>query len=127
MTNDDLQQIDDLGQRWAAAEQRGDTDTLETLVTGDFRLVGPLGFVLERAQWLGRYRGGDLVTSQLDWTDTDTRVDGDTAITIGVQTQQAAYRGTPNNGRFRVTQIARRTADGWRLAGLHLSPMAPNA
>ena len=34
MTNDDLQQIDDLGQRWAAAEQRGDTDTLETLVTG---------------------------------------------------------------------------------------------
>jgi ketosteroid isomerase-like protein len=120
----DIEQIGDLGRRWAAAEQQGDTATLEGLITGDFRLVGPLGFVLDRQGWLRRYAtGGGLVTTKLAWTDTDTRVHGDTAITIGVQTQQASYQGNPSNGTFRVTQIALRTPDGWRLAGLHLSPM----
>jgi ketosteroid isomerase-like protein len=123
MSTDDLRQIEDLGRRWAEAEQRGDTATLETLVTDDFRLVGPLGFVLAREQWLRRYDGGGLVTTRLDWADTDTHLHADTAITIGVQTQEATYQGNPSNGTFRVTQIARRTPDGWRLAGLHLSPM----
>ena len=45
-------QIDELGARWVAAEMTGDTDTLETIVTDDFRLVGPFGFVLDKDQWL---------------------------------------------------------------------------
>lgn len=123
MDTDDLRQLDELGRRWAEAEQRGDTATLEELVTGDFRLVGPLGFVLDRQQWLRRFDGG-LAITKLDWTDAHTQLHGDTAITIGLQTQQASYQGNPSNGTFRVTQIALRTPDGWRLAGLHLSPAA---
>jgi hypothetical protein len=38
--------------------------------TKNFMLVGPLGFVLDKAQWLDRYSSGDFVTSALDWRDT---------------------------------------------------------
>ncbi|MDQ1733953.1 MAG: hypothetical protein QOH56_204 [Pseudonocardiales bacterium] len=41
-----------LGSRWAQAEQDGDTSTLAHLAAADFRLVGPSGFVLDRARGL---------------------------------------------------------------------------
>ena len=48
---------------------------------------------------------------------------GTVAVAIGRQTQRATYRGAPSDGQFRVTQIAVHTDDGWRLAGMHLSPI----
>lgn len=111
-----------IGRRWTEAEIAGDTNTLDDLAIDDFLLVGPLGFVLDKRQWLDRYRDGDLVTSSLRWTDTRTRVLGDTAIVIGVHDQEAAYRGHPNNGRFRATQVLVRDG-GWRYASMHLSPI----
>jgi ketosteroid isomerase-like protein len=115
--------IIDLGRRWAAAEQRGDTETLDRLATGDFTLVGPFGFVLTKEQWLDRYRSGDLVTSELDWGEITVRAYGDTAVAIGVHAQRAAHRGRPNNGKFRATHIAVRDDGEWKLAGIHLSPI----
>jgi hypothetical protein len=66
----------------------------------------------------------DLVTTSLAIDDLDTRACGPAAITIGMQTRQAAYRGRPASGRFRVTAAVPegRPGDGpWRLAGVHLS------
>jgi len=53
MTTDE--EIRELGRRWAAAEERGDTGVLDELAVDGFRLVGPLGFVLDKRQWLERY------------------------------------------------------------------------
>lgn len=127
-TTTTVEQVRDFGARWAAAELGGDTETLASLAVDDFTLVGPLGFVLTREQWLDRYRSGDFVTHQLSWEAADIRSygDGGTAIVIGVMEQRAAYRGNPADGRFRVTQVLARGsgAEPWRLAGLHLSPIA---
>ena len=117
------QAILDLGRRWAAAEQQGDTGTLDRLATGDFTLVGPFGFILTKQQWLDRYSEGDLVTSQLEWLDVTVRDYGDAAIAVGVHAQRAAYRGQANDGRFRGTHIAVRQEGEWKLAGIQLSPM----
>jgi ketosteroid isomerase-like protein len=117
-----------LGRRWADAEERGDSDALAALTTDDFVLVGPLGFVLDKQQWLDRYRTGDLVTKSLDWQDVEIRDYGDCAVAVGVHTQQAAYRGTPVDGEFRATHIAIRRDAQWLLAGIQLSPIgAPPA
>jgi ketosteroid isomerase-like protein len=113
----------ELGRRWAAAEQQADTDLLDALAVADFTLVGPFGFVLDRRQWLDRYRSGDLVTSHLEWDDIAVREYGDTAVAIGVHTQRAAHRGRPSDGTFRGTHIAVRQDGEWKLAGIHLSPM----
>ena len=114
----------DLGRRWAAAEQQGDTTTLDELAVDDFTLVGPFGFILTKKQWLDRYRDGDLVTSELRWEEVTVRDYGTAAVAVGVHAQRAAHRGRANDGRFRATHIAVRDEDGeWRLAGIHLSPL----
>jgi hypothetical protein len=77
-------EIRELGRRWAAAEEQGDIGLLDELAVDGFRLVGPLGFVLDKRQWLRRYRGGDLVTEKLAWADVEVRDLGPTAIAIGV-------------------------------------------
>jgi ketosteroid isomerase-like protein len=120
----DVAELEDFGQRWAKAEIAGDVAVLDTMATKDFILVGPLGFILNKGQWLDRYSSGDFVTSALDWRDTQARVFGDCAIVVGVHDQEAAYRGQPNNGQFRATHILVREDGIWRLAGMHLSPIA---
>ncbi len=79
--------------------------------------------MLDRDQWLARYRTGELITRSLLWDDVAIRDYGDTAISIGVHTQQASYRGNPADGRFRATHIAVHRDGRWLLAGIHLSPI----
>jgi ketosteroid isomerase-like protein len=120
-------EIRDLGSRWAEAEQRGDVDALQAMSTRDFTLVGPAGFVLERDQWFAGYRSGALRIQALTWNDVHIRYYGDTAVAIGVRTQEATYQGTPAGGRFRGTHIAARRDGRWLMAGVHLSPMVAPA
>ena len=115
--------IRELGRTWAAAEQAGDTATLDALAVPDFQLVGPLGFVLDRQQWMQRYRSEDLHTTTLDWVIESVRVYGDAAVTIGTHTQTGDYRGRPTDGAFRSTHVAVRRDGRWQLASIHLSPV----
>jgi len=119
-TSPELRELD---QRWLEAETKADLAALDELTTPDFTLVGPAGFVLDKGQWLDRYRTGDLVTRSLSFADPITRIYGDTAIRIGRLAQDAEYRTNPAGGEFRATQIAVRDGSRWRLAGLHLSPI----
>jgi ketosteroid isomerase-like protein len=122
--DDVVTELEDFGKRWARAEIAGDVAVLDAMATKDFILVGPLGFILDKGQWLDRYGSGDFVTSALDWRDTQVRVFGECAIVVGVHDQEAAYRGQPNNGQFRATHILVRADGTWRLAAMHLSPIA---
>src|SRR6476661_7609406 len=117
-------QVLQLGQRWAAAERAADADALEPLLVNDFLLVGPLGFMLDKTQYLGSRRSGDLRHESLAWADVRVRVYGDAAVAVGTQTQQTTYQGRDASGRFRVTQIAVRQGDLWTVVGLHYSPIA---
>jgi ketosteroid isomerase-like protein len=120
-------QILRLGDRWVAAEIAGDVAGLDAVVTDDFKLVGPFGFVLDKEQWLDRYRSGDFTTTALSWHDVDVREHGATSLTIGTQSQEASYRGTPSNGDFRITHVFVREGDSWRIAGMQLSLTSPPA
>lgn len=124
-TSDTTMQILEFGERWAEAEQRGDVTTLDAMTVDDFVLVGPLGFLLNKQQWLYRYSSGLLVTQELNWRDVAVRDYGDSAVAIGVHDQRAAHRGRQVDGEFRATHVLVRAADGWRLASIHLSPIAP--
>jgi ketosteroid isomerase-like protein len=121
--NNAVAEISQLGRRWVEAELAGDTAAMDSMAHNDFLLAGPLGFILDKAQWLERYSSGAFVTSALDWRDTTVRVFEDCAIVIGVHDQEA-YRGQPNNGQFRATHILVREGGAWQLVGMHLSPIA---
>ena len=117
-------QVLGLGRQWAAAERSGDVDGLGPLLADDFLLVGPLGFVLDKAQYLGSRRSGDLKHDSLVWEDVRVRVYGAAAVAVGSQTQRSTYQGRDASGRFRVTQIAVQQPRGWAIVGLHYSPIA---
>lgn len=112
--------------QFAKAEQNADADALEGLLAAEFRGVGPLGFVLTKEQWIGRYRSGALVPTAFELRDTEVRQFGDTAIVLAVQRQEGSYNGHPANGEFRATLVLTRQGDGWVLAHCHLSgPLGP--
>lgn len=114
----------ELGREWAAAELRGDAEALARLLDETFVLVGPLGFVLNKQQFIGSRQSGDLRHQSFVWDDVQVRDYGDVAVAVGTQTQQTTYQGRDASGRFRVTQIAVHRADDWLFAGMHLSPIA---
>lgn len=109
---------------WAAAERAGDDDAIAHLLMDDFRLVGPLGFILTKDQMRQRYRSGDLKHTAFAVEDPTVRTYEDCAIIIAVQDQQTTYRDRDASGRFRITLVAVRDRDHWRFAGMHLSPIA---
>lgn len=116
------EEIIELGRRWVAAEQTRDPTELDRLGAAEFRLVGPVGYVLDREQWLDRYRReAPLRLDDMQWTDVEVRNFGDTVIAIGVQTQRGSYADMSADGRFRVTQVYVREDTQWRLASLHYS------
>jgi ketosteroid isomerase-like protein len=121
--DDQQTEIDELEASWSQAEIGADTGTLDEISTSDFMLVGPLGFVLDKEQWLERYRSGDLATGSLSLEDPATRVHGDAAVTIARHIQRASYKGQNADGQFRSTHIAVRVDRRWLLAGIHLSPI----
>lgn len=108
------------GQQWAAAESRGDTEALAALVTDDFHVVGPVGFVLDRQQYLGRYQGG-FSPEAVSWDEVAVSDHGDAAVTVGAVTQQAEFQGQRADGRFRVSHVFVRQDGGWKVAHVHYS------
>jgi hypothetical protein len=117
--------IDDTLHRLSAAELGGDADALEELLADDFQLVGPLGFVLDKPQWIAQYRAGNLDYSRLTIEPLSTRTYGDATIVIATRDQEATYQGTPTPAQLRMTAIVVGDAERRRLAGLHFSPIAP--
>jgi ketosteroid isomerase-like protein len=116
------EEIQEIGTQWADAERRADSAALDALTTDDFTLVGPVGFVLNKQQWLGRYRGG-FTPEELTWDDVTVRGYGSAAVAIGRQTQKASFQGQRADGQFRTTHVFVRPGDRWLLAGMHLSPI----
>jgi len=112
----------DLVDRWAAAEQGNDAGQLDGLLADDFVGVGPLGFVLTRQQWLERF-GNGLENRAFRVEEPQVHEHGSAAVVIGVDAQETSFRGADNSGRFRLTLVAVRPADRWQVAGVHIGPL----
>jgi Domain of unknown function (DUF4440) len=125
------QEIGRLADAWASAELGGDVAFLEKRLTDDFIGIGPLGFMLTKAEWLDRHRSGDLKYSALTLDEARIRVYDGAGLMTCRQTQQTTYRGTNVPGQFRMTLAFVRQEGRWQLAGLQLSaigqPFSPPA
>ncbi len=112
----------DLVDRWAAAEEGNDPERLDGLLADDFVGVGPLGFVLTREQWLERF-GNGLENRAFKVEDPQVHDHGSAAVVVGVDAQETSFRGGDNSGRFRLTLVAVRPEDRWLVAGVHIGPL----
>ena len=115
-------EIIETGQRWAMAERTSDVNALRDLLADGFRAVGPVGFVLDKEQWIGRH--DDARYDKLAFENVDVRQFGDVAVAIGDQRQDGVFRGHHVEGTFRMTQVLTHDDGRWRVASLHVSPIA---
>ena len=113
----------ELSKRWAESQSGNDAKAEAPLIHADFKAVGPRGFVLDRAQWLGRYEGG-LHNESFELSEVSERQIGDCGLLIGVQKQTSSYQGRPSVGQFRVTQVWLKQDETWQMASIQLSEIA---
>ena len=119
-------EVENLLTRFIEAQRVSNVDELSRLLTDDFKLVGPLGFIVPKQEWLEQFRTGMLEIESLEWDAIDIRTHAYAhfAIAIGRLTQTATYARKPADGQFRVTAIAIGSGTTWHLAGAHYSPIA---
>jgi ketosteroid isomerase-like protein len=121
--DDRSRQVEEFVGEWAAAEQRGDNTFLEGALTDDFVGVGPLGFMLTKEQWLGRFAGG-LSYESFSLEEVEARLHGDAAIVTGRQKQAGGFQGNDVGGEFRASLVLVEREGRWLLACWHASPIA---
>jgi ketosteroid isomerase-like protein len=118
------QQIDSFLATWSNAERDGDVATLDALLADDFVGVGPLGFALPKAAWMGRHASGELKYEQFAVDEVDARPRGDVAVITARHTAAGSYNGHPIPTALRATLVLAGDAGEPRLVALHLSFIA---
>ncbi|MGH2586611.1 MAG: nuclear transport factor 2 family protein [Dehalococcoidia bacterium] len=110
---------------WTDAELKGDAAALGRLLTDDFVGVGPLGFMLPKQAWLGRYMSGDFKYTAFRLDEVQTRLYGDAALVTAHQVGEATMKGNPVPfGHVRAMLALVNQSGGWRLAGIQMSFIA---
>lgn len=117
----DIQTIQDVVDRYITAEREGDVETMRPMLTDDFAGIGPVGFMLDKSQWIARHETGELTHNKLEIEDVAIRTYGSTAVVTVIWDQDTVARGHANPGRFRVAFVLRRDGDAWQFANAQLS------
>ena len=104
------------------AELRADTDALNALLADDFRSIGEQGYVLDKAQWIGKFT--EFAYTSLESGEVEVSFYGHAAIVRCVQRSQSTWRGQDMALTVRVSQTWIELPDGWRLAGIQFSSLA---
>jgi hypothetical protein len=111
-----------LPQAFDEAESSGDVNSLNALLADDFRSIGEQGYVLDKAQWLGKFAEFSYVS--LESNDVEISFYGHAAIVRCVQRSHSIWRGQQMALTVRVSQTWVELPGGWRLAGIQFSSLS---
>jgi len=103
------------------AELRADTDALNALLADDFRSIGEQGYLLDKAQWVGKF--ADFVYTSLESSEVEVCFYGHAAVVRCVQRSHSVWRGQEMALTVRVSQTWVELPEGWRLAGIQFSSL----
>jgi ketosteroid isomerase-like protein len=116
-------QLMKLGDELASAEQRGDIAFLGRTLADDFLLIGPRGFMLNKEQYLVRYKSGALQPGTNERDELQLRLYGDAAIMTARETVTGSYQGQEFHNQLRGTRVFVKRNGHWLLAHTQLSPI----
>lgn len=110
-----------LQQAFDEAERGADTDALNALLADDFRSIGEQGYVLDKAQRVGKF--AEFAYTSLESSDVEVCFYGHAAIVRCVQRSRCTWRGRDMALTVRVGQTWVELPEGWRLAGIQFSSL----
>jgi hypothetical protein len=114
----------DLVRLWTAAEAANDAERLDAVLAENFVGIGPFGFVLDRAQWMVRFRNG-LENRAFAVEEPSTYDHAGAVVVVGVLNQQTSWQGNDNSGKFRLSATVVKEGDGWKLGSAHIGGLQP--
>ena len=93
----------------------GDVEVLAGLLADDLLFVDPQGRVLTKAADLAAHRSGQLNLTRIDFSETEIRPMGDTAIVVTRASLAGSYAGVSFADDFRYLRVWRNGAGGWQV------------
>lgn len=100
-----------------AALAKNDADAMEKIYADNYMLVNTDGTVQNKAERVAALRSGDAKYTAFAYSEPNIRVspDGMHAVVIAKLAMKGTFRGKPNDGDFRVTQVYSKGKDGqWK-------------
>lgn len=121
MNEADLQQAIERFERCILERDR---NTAESILHEDYSLVlvQPSPAAIPRARWLEVLE--DYVVHDYAVEESILDVDGDTATVLHRDRMSATVLGEDRSGIFVITDVWRRTRDGWRVWRRHSTPLS---
>ncbi len=107
----------------AAALSKNDAAALDKIYGDDYILVQQDGNVATKAERLAAIKAGDLKFENVAFNNVKVRSYGDTAVAMCDSSGKSTNKGKEVTTSYRITFVANKGKDGWRLVSSHLSPM----
>jgi ketosteroid isomerase-like protein len=123
MTTQNDGAVRDFVSEWTAALLNGNVEKLNQITAEHALSIGPLGFVLNKDQWLGGFKSGDLKYVSLTWDEVSVIDYGDTAIVVGRDKQTVKYKDDVNSQDLRGQLVLVKQDGNWKLASQQYSPI----
>lgn len=115
-------EIEQLEETWRTAMLKGNSTTLENLLSDDYTAINAMGAIQTKEEAIANLRSGAFQLTALDISDRKVRIYGSTAVV----TSLAELTGSRNNqeisGRYRYTRVYVRNAAGqWKIVNFEAS------
>jgi hypothetical protein len=103
-----------LEEKWVAALQRSDTETLSDLFVQTFVDTDETGHRSDKAEVLRVLRSKELKIRKLELSDMKAYVYGDAAVVTGTSTQDGNFQGQPLAPKIVFTDTFIRDGNVWK-------------
>lgn len=113
----------------ATALAKNDAAAMDKIYADNYVLVNLDGSVQTRAERLDSLRSGETKYDSFAYDEISVRSnpEGTGAIAIARATIKGINKGKPVDGTIRVTQVYRKTADGWKQVSAQATPITADA
>jgi ketosteroid isomerase-like protein len=107
----------------ATALMKGDADALDRIYSDEYILITATGQVTTKPERMVMIRSGDLKFEKVDFEEVSVRVYGNTALVIARALSTGAFKGKAQSIEERVSFVAVKTGDAWRLVSAQITPI----
>ena|ERR1700730_14444398 len=103
------------------AKSKKDVAQLERLLTDDFILTNPAGFVAGRSEYLDGVKADTATYESVTNHDQVVNIYDNAAVVTGSTIVKGRYAGNEIGGEFRFTNVFIKSKGGWQCAATQLT------